>query len=94
MWMNQGVGANNADNFDIFGESNREIARAIVRRAVIDWNAVIADQNVDRNNDPNTNNNFELTLNAAFLDAGETKGETKGGNKGAGTKSRTGSLRF
>jgi hypothetical protein len=74
MWMNQGVGGNNADNFNILGDNNREIARSIVARAVADWNAVLTNFNYaeDSDTDPNNNlnNTFNLTVVGDFLGTG------------------------
>jgi hypothetical protein len=42
VWANQGSTANDTDDFKFhFGANNAGVARAIVRRAIADWNAVI-----------------------------------------------------
>jgi hypothetical protein len=76
MWMNQGSATNDTDSFNARFLANADLARSIVRRAVDDWNVVISDQNADRDSNPNTNNVFELTLNAAFLSSG-IRGDTE-----------------
>jgi hypothetical protein len=70
MWVNQGVGDNNLDGFNIY-EANRDTARAIVQRAIGDWNAVIQDFNYAEDSDADLNNNlndvFNLTISAFNL---------------------------
>jgi hypothetical protein len=66
IWANEfGSGANNP-NFGIYG-ANEVYARALVNRAIIDWNNVIRDQNWDNDNNPATNGVFELFVFASEL---------------------------
>lgn len=74
MWMNQGTASNDADSFNARFVANADLARAIVSRAVSDWNAVITNFNyaedLDGNPNNNLNNTFNLTVRADFLDPG------------------------
>jgi len=74
VWANEfGTGANNPD-FDVEYLDNEAVARAIVNRAINDWNSVVLDQDFDNDNNPLTGN-YQLTIFAADLGGG-TRGAT------------------
>jgi hypothetical protein len=67
-WINQGIPGNDADDFqDVYGAANAVIARQLVNRAIDNWGAVITDFRYDTDNDPATNNTFNLTVVAASI---------------------------
>jgi hypothetical protein len=63
-WINQGEPGVDSDDFAEFYGVHAELARQIARRAISDWERVITDFKYDGDNDPLTNNRFELTLSA------------------------------
>lgn len=65
MWANE---LNPTNGFNNTYGDDAIYARALVNRAIDDWNAVIIDQNFDNDDNPLTND-FNLTINAiAFED--------------------------
>ncbi|MGL4511656.1 MAG: hypothetical protein ACRCT8_01085 [Lacipirellulaceae bacterium] len=44
--------------------------RAVVKRAIADWNSVVLDQDIDNDNNPSTGANFPLTVRLAQLATG------------------------
>jgi len=70
VWINRGTAATDTDSFGATYGANAAIARQIVDRAVQDWSAVITDFNYDGDNDPATDNIYQLTVNAADLGGG------------------------
>ncbi len=70
VWVNQGTPGVDSDSFGATYGANQDAARQIVLRAISDWSAVIRDFNYDGDNDPATNNIFELTVIAADLGGG------------------------
>jgi hypothetical protein len=78
-WLNDGsVNNSNADLFNTYYAGNADQARAIVRRAIADWESVISNFNYaedgnDGNPNNNLNNTFSLTVVAESL-AGDTRG--------------------
>jgi hypothetical protein len=66
VWDNPGP-TNDQDNFNLHYESNADVARAIVRRAIDDWNAVITDFTYAEDNDSNPNNDLENEFHLTIL---------------------------
>ena len=74
VWANEfGTGLNDPD-FDDEYLADEFIARAIVNRAIDDWNAVVTDQNFDNDNNDETND-FQLNVFADDLGDG-LRGQT------------------
>ncbi len=91
VWVNEfGTGANSPD-FDIVYEENQAIARALVNRAIIDWEGVIESFNY---NDPLLNDTYTLTITAGpdFNDDVAGRGGPDPFNFAAGEKPRSGSI--
>ena len=77
VWANEhGTGANDP-NFQVYGP-DEILARAIVNRAIDDWNAVIPDQNYDNDDDPEDGNGLSLVILASNI--GSQLGYTNYGN--------------
>lgn len=84
VWVNRGSTAVDSDSFGAIFGANQDIARQIVAQAVSDWSEVIRDFDYDGDNDPTTNNSYQLTVTAADLGGGG-RGETNyTGVNGAG----------
>lgn len=65
-WVNQGT-----NNFEsIFGPTDALLATAIVQRAIRDWESVILDFNYDGDDNPLTDNTYQLTVNATNFSGG------------------------
>ncbi len=76
MWANECVMAGPDDpNFVTYGP-NEAIARQIVNRAIDDWEAMITDFNYDGDNNPATNNTFNLRVFASPISGRGSTGTT------------------
>lgn len=77
VWINRGP----SDGFGTFGTAGI-VARQIVDRAVADWEGVIRDFNYDNDNDPFTDNTYEVSIYTTDLGANHPCGTARPGIRG------------
>jgi hypothetical protein len=87
IWQNAGSATADTDGFQARYGSDAATARAIVRAAIADWQAVIQDFNFDGDFNPATNNTYFVRISAANLGPG-TRGGTSITNVDANDRPR------